>query len=274
MRSKTMPLATVQFASRPKNPAANLERISGMVAEAHARGARLIVFPELASTGYIEDIDLHALAEDEQGTTVQTLNSLSRRYGVYLAAGFVEWYHGDVYNSMAFCTPQGHVSIYRKRHLIFWEHFYFRHGQKPLIVQTEFGRIGFAICADMMYRHVWAEYRGQIDLAVIAAAWPRRTPQTALRVGWMLDPSWSLAGELPARIAADLKIGVVFSNQCGPCEVRIPHLGPATPAAFAARSGIYDFDGGRITPENDREGVSIASVSVAEEQLSCVTLSA
>ena len=269
-----MPLAVVQYAAVPLNPAANLERMSALVADAHARGAKLIVFPELACTGYVEHTDLHALAEDADGFTVQTLRNLSRRFGVYLAAGFVEWRDGHVYNSLSFSTPTGDVSIYRKRHLIFWEHFYFRHGQEPLIVDTEFGRIGFAVCADMMYQHVWSEYRGRIDLAIISAAWPRRTPQTALRVGWMLEPSWSLAGELPARIARDLEINVVFSNQCGPCHVRIPHLGPATPAAFAARSGIFDHRGKRLGVETDAEEISLGTVSIPEEHLPCVTLSA
>lgn len=274
MRASTLPLASVQYVPVPLDPVANLERMSTMVADARSRGARLVVFPELACTGYVEHEDLHRLAEGIDGPIVQTLTSLSRRYGVYLAAGFVELKDGHVYNSISFSTPQGEVSIYRKRHLIFWEHFYFRHGQDPLVVQTEFGRIGFAVCADMMYQHVWSEYRGKIDMAVIAAAWPCRTPQTALRVGWMLEPSWSLAGNIPAQIARKLEINVVFANQCGPCEVRIPHLGPATPAAFAARSGIYDHRGNRITVETDLESTAVESVSVPEEHLPCVTLSA
>ena len=248
--------------------------MSDLVAEAHARGARLIVFPELACTGYVEHSDLHALAEDAGGSTVQTLTDLSRHYGVYLAAGFVEWHAGHVYNSLSFSTPDGEVYIYRKRHLIFWEHYYFRHAQHPLIVETEFGRIGFAICADMMYDGTWSQYRGKIDMAIISAAWPRVTPQTAFPVSWLLRPSWSLAGQLPSRIARDLEINVVFSNQCGPCQVRIPCLGPATPAAFAARSGIFDHQGHRTTAESDVEEILLGTVSIPEEHLPCVTLSA
>jgi N-carbamoylputrescine amidase len=274
MRARTMPLAVVQYAPVPLNPTSNLERMANHVAEASARGAKLVVFPELASTGYVEHADLHNLAEDVDGFTVHSLKTMSRRYGVYLCAGFVEWHNGDIYNSLSFTTPKGEVSVYRKRHLIFWEHFYFRHGQDALIVDTDYGRIGFAICADMMYRHVWSEYRGKIDLAIISAAWPCRTPQTALRVGWMLEPSWSLAGELPSRIARDLQVNVAFSNQCGPCHVRIPHLGPATPAAFAARSGLYDHMGYRMTLESDVEEMSLGSPSIPEEHLPCVTLSA
>ena len=274
VRASSLPLAVVQYPAIPLDPAANLERIAILVADAHARGAKLVVFPELACTGYFEHADLHRLAEDLDGPTVQQLTKLSHRYGVYLAAGFVEWFQGHVYNSLCFTTPTGDVSVYRKRHLIFWEHFYFQHGHEPLIVNTELGRIGFAVCADMMYQHVWSEYQGKIDLAIISAAWPRRTSQTALRVGWMLEPSWSLAGEIPVQIAQRLGINVAFANQCGPCQVRIPHLGPVTSAAFAARSGIIDFRGRWLTEESESEQISVSSILIPEEHLPCVTLSA
>lgn len=274
MRASTLPLAVVQYSAVPLDPASNLDRISRLSAEAHGRGARLVVFPELACTGYLEHDDLHSLAENVDGPTVSALKTLSRRYGIYLAAGFVERKDGHIYNSISFSTPTGDVAIYRKRHLIFWEHFYFRHGQDPLILETDFGRIGFAVCADMMYSHVWSEYRDKIDLAIICAAWPRRTAQTGLRVGWMLEPSWSLAGEIPSRIARDLGINVVFANHCGPCHVRIPHLGKATPAAFAARSGIFNQHGFRKTIESDVEEISLDTIDIPEERLPCVTLSA
>jgi predicted amidohydrolase len=124
MRAPTMPIAVVQFAPQPLDPGANLERISAKVAEAHAMGAKLVVFPELACTGYVEHTDLHKLAEEADGPIVNALTKLSRRYGVYLAAGFVERHDGHVYNSLSFTSPDGKASIYRKRHLIFWEHFY------------------------------------------------------------------------------------------------------------------------------------------------------
>ncbi len=272
-RSLKVAIAAVQFAAEPLDPRRNLLRIADHVADAHARGARLIVLPELATTGYSEHPDLHVLAEGLDGSTIRTLTTLSQQHGVYLAAGFVEDHEGDVYDSLAFTTPRGEVSIYRKRHLIFWEHYYFRSGCRPLIVKTELGRVGFAICADMMYEHIWAGYRGQIDVAVVSAAWPEATKQTTGGAGWMLRPSAALSGKLPARIASDLSIPVVFSNQTGPCEVRIPMLGRARPAEFAGRSAVYDHTGTRVSPGLNGEGIAMGIIQIPEEQASCVTLS-
>jgi N-carbamoylputrescine amidase len=272
-RSYNMAVAAVQFQPELLNPVKNLNRISLFVAAAHARGARLIVFPELSNTGYCEHVDLHKLAEDRDGVTVKTLSRLSQQYGVYLAAGFAEHHSGDIYNSVAFTGPRGDVSIYRKQHLIFWEHYYFRCGSGPLIVSTELGRIGFAICADMMYHRVWNDYRAKIDLAVVSAAWPKATAKTTGGVGWILRPSDQLTSEFPTRIASRLSIPVVVSNQTGPCDVRIPMMGPSKPAEFSGRSGIYDQTGAHLTSDLEGEGVAIAEVKIPREFATCVTLS-
>ena len=34
-----------------------------------------------------------------------------------------------------------------------------------MVVKTRWGRIGFAICADMIYRRVWTDYRDRIGIA-------------------------------------------------------------------------------------------------------------
>ena len=60
-------------------------------------------------------------------------------------------------------------------------------GATPLVVSTPWGRVGFAVCADMIYRKVWDDYRDRIDLAVVSAAWPdfadRRHGPEALAAG-------------------------------------------------------------------------------------------
>lgn len=267
-------VASVQFAPEPFSPKQNVARAAGFVAEAQARGAQLVVLPELFNTGYHEHADLHRCAEESCGHTVSELKTLSRDYGVHLAGGFVERHEGHVYDSLAFCTPTGDVSIYRKRHLIFWEHYYFRAGRQPLIVETALGRVGFAICADMLYRHVWSEYRGRIDLAVICSAWPSVCAGATRRVGWLLRPSLNLARDIPLHVARALDVPTVFSNQCGACRVRVPLMGPTSVAEFAGQSGVYDGTVGKVSNEVSGEGLAIATVTLRKDKRECVTLSA
>ena len=99
-------------------------------------------------------------------------------------------------------TPDGEVQIYRKRNLVFWERFRFQPGRAPLVVSTPWGRVGFAICADMIYRKVWNDYRDRIDLAVVSAAWPDFADRDSGRRHWLFGHVGPLSGAIPAKVAA------------------------------------------------------------------------
>jgi N-carbamoylputrescine amidase len=158
---------------------ANLERADASLAEASRAGAQLAVLPEMFNTGYGLLPDYAPHAEETDGPTLRHLSSRSRQWRMGIVAGFVEREGRHFYDALVVCLPDGSVQIYRKRHLVFWERFRFRPGRCPLVVSTPWGRIGLAICADMIYRDVWDDYRGRIDLGVIASAWLRLPPQRA-----------------------------------------------------------------------------------------------
>src|SRR5262249_43668301 len=152
--------------------AGNLARADALLRQARDEGVELAVLPELFNTGYALCPDYAPYAESLDGPTIRLLACRSRAWGMGIAAGFVERDGSHLYDSLAFVTPDGGVSTYRKRNLVFWERFRFRPGRSPLVVPTPWGRVGFAVCADMIYRKVWHGYRDRIDLAVVAAAWP------------------------------------------------------------------------------------------------------
>src|SRR4029077_20389705 len=151
---------------------ANLQRPDALLRSAHEGGVELAVLPELFNTGYSLCPDFGPYSETAEGPTLSYLRQRSRQWKMAIAAGFVERGGRHLYDSLAFCTPDGGLHIYRKRNLVFWERFRFFPGRTALVVPTPFGRVGFAVCADMIYRRVWDDYRDRIDLAVVSAAWP------------------------------------------------------------------------------------------------------
>jgi N-carbamoylputrescine amidase len=157
-----------------------------------------------------------------------------------LVAGFVEREGRHLYDSLALATPDGNLQIYRKRNLVFWERFRFYPGRSPLVVSTPFGRIGLAVCADMIYRRVWDDYRDRIDLAVVSAAWPDFRNRETGRRHWLLGHVGPLSGEIPAKVASDLGIPVVFANQCGETRTWIPVIRTTIPDSFSGQSSICD----------------------------------
>jgi len=232
--------AAVQMPSDLLDLSANLQRADGLLRRARDAGAELVVLPELFNTGYSLCPDFGPHSETPEGPTLSYLRNRARRWKMHIAAGYVEREGRHLYDSLAFCTPDGGLHVYRKRNLVFWERFRFYPGHRPLVVETPWGRIGFAVCADMIYRKVWKEYRDRIDLAVVSAAWPEFSDRVTGRAHWLLGRVGPMCSDIPARVADDLGIPVVFANQCGETNTRIPLLHTTIRDRFAGLSSICD----------------------------------
>lgn len=259
-------VAAIQMPSEPRAVAANRDRADELLHEAHRAGAGLAVLPEMFNTGYGVQPDYSPLAESADGPTLRHLRQRSREWDMLIAGGFVERDGHHLYDSLALCTPEGQTFVYRKRNLVFWERFRFYPGQRPLVVPTRWGRIGLAICADMIYRNVWDDYRDRIELAVIAAAWPEFSCRHTGRRNWLLGHIGPLAGEIPTKVARDLGIPVVFANQCGPTQTTVPLIGlrlcQRITDQFAGHSAVCDGRDATPAQAGLAEELVLSSVTV------------
>jgi NAD+ synthase (glutamine-hydrolysing) len=130
----------------------NLERCLDAVANASAMDADLVVFPELALTGYPpEDLLLRP------GFLRSGMRALERFAagvrGICAVAGFAEWDNGRVYNSAAVVAGGKVQCIYRKMFLpnygVFDEKRYFTPGEQPVSFLLGKATVGITICEDI-----------------------------------------------------------------------------------------------------------------------------
>jgi predicted amidohydrolase len=255
-------VAAIQMPSDPLDVAGNLQRADERLRAAHGDGVELAVLPELFNTGYSLCPDFGPYSEAVDGPTITHLRRRSRQWRMAIAAGFVERKGRHLYDSLAFVVPDGGVRIYRKRNLVFWERFRFRPGRSPLVVPTPFGRVGFAICADMIYKKVWNDYRDRIDLAVVSAAWPNFANRDSGRRHWLLGHVGPLSQSIPAKVASDLGIPVVFANQCGETHTTIPILCTRIKDRFAGLSSICDGRHGTPVRAGDQPALLVAPITL------------
>ncbi len=153
MSSDRSPLrfALAQLNSTVGDIAANAERIGATIAAARDGGAEVVVFPELALTGYPpEDLLLkpHFLE-----STAAALADLARTtQGIVALVGFPER-GDDVYNSAAVLADGEIRAVYRKIHLpnygVFDEQRYFQAGDQPALIEVRGVPIGLTICEDI-----------------------------------------------------------------------------------------------------------------------------
>ena len=99
---------------------ANRERVADAVCHAVSLGARIVVLPELVSSGYVfEDrAEAAASAEPTDGETLTLWARLAADHQIVIVGGFCELAAaGEVFNSAALIDRGGLRSVYRKAHL-------------------------------------------------------------------------------------------------------------------------------------------------------------
>lgn len=147
-----MLLAALQMRSRPSDVAANLDRLDKAAAEAAARGARLLVTPELGLVGYGAGPDLPLLAEPADGSLVESVATIARRHSLGIVAGFAERDGEAVYNSALFVAGDSRM-VYRKSHLYGpYEKRWFRAAPPSAqLFRHEGLSLGLLICYDVEF---------------------------------------------------------------------------------------------------------------------------
>ena len=134
----------------------NRAKVRSAISDAARAGARVVVLPELANTGYMfADIDeLRAAAEPLNGPTVTEWANLAAQHGLIIVGGFAELGDGGlVYNSAVLVDASGVRTRYRKAHL--WnrekDNLFTPGFDLPPVVNTAVGRIGVMICYDLEF---------------------------------------------------------------------------------------------------------------------------
>jgi N-carbamoylputrescine amidase len=139
----------------------NLERSFGMVREAAAAGARLVLLQELHTGPYfcqVEDVNCFDRAEPIPGPSTAALGALARELGIVLVGSLFERRAAGLYHNTAVVFERDGTLAgrYRKMHIpddpAYYEKFYFTPGDlgfRP--VRTSVGLLGVLVCWDQWY---------------------------------------------------------------------------------------------------------------------------
>jgi N-carbamoylputrescine amidase len=141
--------------------AESIARVEGHVREAAARGATIVLPPELFEGPYFcrEEKNEHFVEARSVDTdeAVARMRQVARELGVVIPVSFFERAGQAHYNSVAIIDADGSVlGVYRKSHIPagpgYEEKFYFRPGDTGFRVwRTKHGTIGVGICWDQWF---------------------------------------------------------------------------------------------------------------------------
>lgn len=178
-------VACCQIAPAVGEKEANLSKTATFISNAAAQGAKIVVLPELCSSGYVFETRAEALAlsdayQDGQTTTLWA--DLAKEFDIYIVGGFAECKGTTLYNSAAVLGPQGRVGLFRKVHLWGDENLFFTPGDLGFpVFATAYGTIGVAICYDGWFPETYRSCALQgAELVCVPTNWvpiPGQDPQ-------------------------------------------------------------------------------------------------
>lgn len=228
-----MKVAVAQFTPQHREIDQNLRKIEELVRTADAE---LIVFPELALTGYLftKRSDLAALAQPIDGPLAQELSRIAVENGKALLTGFLEAHNGKFYNSaVGFDSKGKQFAHYRKVHLFNLEKKVFTHGDLSFPVFPLECLDGNVITVGVMVCYDWRFPESARSLA-LAGAEIIAVPSNIVTTTGMLLPVLQVR-------AFENKAIVLFADRTGTESTSI--LGQDITLTFRGDSAIVNYNG-------------------------------
>src|SRR5215467_7513981 len=149
-------VAAIQYEPTLGEKEKNVTDLLRFVEEAAQHNARLIVLPEMATTGYCWESrsEIAPFVEPIPGPTTDRFQQLAVQYDCYITVSLAEVDPTtDVYyNSLALIGPHGLIGTYRKIHSYISEPRWARDGDLDMPVwETPLGRLSGLICQDASF---------------------------------------------------------------------------------------------------------------------------
>lgn len=206
-------VAAVQFEPTLFDVNKNLKIAQQLTFEAAAKGARIIVLPELCTSGYVFNNFREAAdcSQERDGYQTQAFVPIANQFNCYIIFGYPELRDGKLYNSAAIVGPQGLTGNSQKHNLWGNDNLWAQPSElQHEVCVTPWGRVGVLICRDVSnkYRESYQFFKSGHKF------YPRGSVDTiALLTNWggaygYPDSSW-------VELVEETKANVIVSNRTG-----------------------------------------------------------
>jgi omega-amidase len=171
-------IAAAQIACTLGDLSANLRMMRDLVERARTAGVELVVFPEMADTGYAMQVIRKQATAWSEGA-VPELQKIARTLSLAIISGVSEKEGGAIYNSQVVIDATGAiVAKYRKTHLFapapVEEDKFCAPGHELTSVELGPLKFGLTICYDLRFPEIYRALALDhgANVFVISSAWP------------------------------------------------------------------------------------------------------
>ncbi len=181
---QTQIVAAVQFEPVLHDVQKNIAVARQLAFEAAAKGAAVVVLPELCTSGYVfyDSTEAMNCAQTRDGYQTQAFIPIAKQFNCHIVFGYPELREGKLYNSAAVVGPTGLEGNSQKHNLWGNDNLWAQPSEAPHpMVVTRAGRMGVLVCRDVMnqYRESYVFFKpgqkfypkGSVDTIALLTNW-------------------------------------------------------------------------------------------------------
>jgi predicted amidohydrolase len=240
------------------DPATNVDRLRERVAALPDR-VEVALFPEQFLTGFVPDERVVDAAVRTDGPELDAVRESAAAADTALLVGYVERDGGEdptLHNAVAYVSPDGETTVYRKRHLWGGELEWLTPGDGRVTVETPLGPTGLVTCYDLNFVADSAAFTEErVDALFVVGAWPAAHSgnwRLLVRARALDGVRWAVAcGRTGRRDVTDVRT----ATYGGRSMVVRPSGSVHTALADAERDLVTRLDPGELEHHRERVGI-------------------
>jgi predicted amidohydrolase len=268
-----MKVSVIQLEISLADVPSNLDRAAASVRDACHSGAELVLLPEFFTSGMAFEPSLLQVPLHQTETRSFLLAS-AREFSVPLGGSFLTFDGSNAHNTFVLACPDGTIFTHRKDLPTMVENAFYAPGDDDGILDTPIGRIGIALCWEMIRTQTVRRLSGRVDFALAASCWWGHCLPYDPAVEQVQLCNEQLLQEAPRELARLLGVPVAHASSVGQFEAATlsrPHQSFC--GRFLGHSQLVGPDGVPIAALESQSAVLVSELPLQTSAHSTKTAS-
>ena len=218
IKKKTINIAAIQMRAILGDFDTNLAKAENLARTAFEKGASWVILPEFFTSAVGFNPKMIDAICPFNGKPKQLLIKLAREYNGVVGGSFIAFRDDNAYNTFILAFPDGTIFTHDKDQPTMWENCYYIGGNDVGIFDTSAGRVGVALCWEMIRTRTVKRLRGKVDFVLGGSCWWSLPVDGPPGLDALREYNKALFKETPSTLSKLLGVPVIHASHAGEFE--------------------------------------------------------